>query len=297
MSDVKNTEQAIKKHPEAPVQEDNRIERFLNSDRVAKVHCPTYGVGLAINSLSKAQKRSKILLESLAVVSGIRGTGRVAGNMKVNSFHTTQGRAIPFAIGLTVANPKLNTVVLSTEQDLVSIGGNHFINAARRNINLTVICVNNFNYPLLSERNNPEVQLETETSGIDSFITLFNLSFLAESAGAVYVARWTALHIHQIITSISEGLNKNGFSFIEILTPYPELFREKKTSAEDLDRLKIYFEKSRTENGADTKQINIESRDEVIVGKFVDLERPTFMEKMNQHYQEIFGEKYTPYTG
>jgi 2-oxoglutarate ferredoxin oxidoreductase subunit beta len=299
VSDVKNSEQTIKKNLVIPVQEDNRIERFLKLDSTPHIHCPTYGVGMAVHCFTKAQIRSKIPLESMAVVSGIRGTGRVAGNLKVDSFHTTQGRAIPFAIGLKVANPNLNVVVLSTAQDLVSIGGNHFMNVARRNIDLTVICVNNFNYTLLSEQEASDSysQQENENSGIDDFVSLFNLAYLAESTGAVYVARWTALHIHQVITSISEALNKKGFSFIEILTPYPDYFKEKRGSAEDLNRLKVYFDKSRTENNANTKNVGIESGDEIIVGKFVDGERPTFMEKMNQHYQKVFGEKYTPYDG
>jgi 2-oxoglutarate/2-oxoacid ferredoxin oxidoreductase subunit beta len=83
---------------------------------------------------------SKVDLQSLALVSGIGCTGRVAGCVKLDSFHTTHGRAIPFAAGLKLANPRLNVVVYSGDRDLSAIGGNHLIHAAGRNIDLKVIC-------------------------------------------------------------------------------------------------------------------------------------------------------------
>ena len=95
-------------------------------------------------------------LDKIAIVSGIGCTGRVAGYMKLDSFHTTHGRAIPFATGLKLANPELKVVVFSGDGDLIAIGGNHFIHAARRNIDLTVICVNNFNYAMTGGQVRPD---------------------------------------------------------------------------------------------------------------------------------------------
>src|SRR5208337_5546379 len=126
----------------------NPVERFLRSDRVPHIWCPGCGIGTTVNSFARALIDSKIDLGSLALVSGIGCTGRVAGYVKLDSFHTTHGRAIPFATGLKLANPKLNVVVYSGDGDLSAIGGNHLIHAARRNIDLKVICVNNLIYAM-----------------------------------------------------------------------------------------------------------------------------------------------------
>ncbi len=105
----------------------NPVEQFLRSDRIPHIWCPGCGIGTTVNSFARALIESKIDLGSLALVSGIGCTGRVAGYVKLDSFHTTHGRAIPFATGLKLANPKLNVVVYSGDGDLSAIGGNHLI--------------------------------------------------------------------------------------------------------------------------------------------------------------------------
>ncbi len=124
----------------------NPVDQILRTDRMPHIWCPGCGIGTTVNSFARALIDSKIDLGSLALVSGIGCTGRVAGYVKLDSFHTTHGRAIPFATGLKLANPKLNVVVYSGDGDLSAIGGNHLIHAARRNVDLNVICVNNFIY-------------------------------------------------------------------------------------------------------------------------------------------------------
>jgi 2-oxoglutarate/2-oxoacid ferredoxin oxidoreductase subunit beta len=124
------------------------MDDYLRMDRMPHIWCPTCGIGVSVNCFAKAIEKAQIPLDDITVVSGIGCTGRVAGYMKVDSFHTTHGRAIPFATGLKLANPKLKVVVFSGDGDLMAIGGNHFISAARRNIDITVICVNNFNYAM-----------------------------------------------------------------------------------------------------------------------------------------------------
>ena len=123
-------------------------EGLLRSDRLPHIWCPECGIGIALSCFGAALTNAGLDLDEVAVVSGIGCSGRVAGYLKLDSFHTTHGRAIPFATGLKMANPELKVVVFSGDGDLVSIGGNHFIHAARRNVDLTVICVNNFNYAM-----------------------------------------------------------------------------------------------------------------------------------------------------
>ena len=173
------------------------------------------------------------------MVSGIGCTGRVAGYVKLDSFHTTHGRAIPFATGLKLANPDLTVVVYSGDGDLIAIGGNHFIHAARRNVDLKVICVNNFIYGMTGGQVAPTtpVGATATTSPYGCFERPFNLPYLAESSGAVYVARWTAFHVRHITRSMVEAFNKKGFAFIEIIAPCPTLYQRRNKLGDGLDTM------------------------------------------------------------
>lgn len=142
----------------------NPVEPFLRGDRMPHIWCPGCGIGTTVNSFSRALIDSKIDLQTLALVSGIGCTGRVAGYVELDSFHTTHGRAIPFATGLKLANPKLNVVVYSGDGDLSAIGGNHLIHAARRNIDLKVICVNNLIYAMTGGQTAPTTPGHATTS-------------------------------------------------------------------------------------------------------------------------------------
>ena len=125
---------------------ENPMADFLRMDRMPHIWCPGCGIGTVVTCFAEAIKAGGYDMDKIAVVSGIGCTGRVAGYVKFDSFHTTHGRAIPFATGLKLANPDLKVVVISGDGDLTSIGGNHLIHAARRNMDLMVICVNNFTY-------------------------------------------------------------------------------------------------------------------------------------------------------
>ncbi|GAJ01846.1 unnamed protein product, partial [marine sediment metagenome] len=130
------------------LEEKNPMEGLLRMDRIPHIWCPGCGIGTVVTSFAEALKKSKIDLDKTAIVSGIGCTGRVAGYVKLDSFHTTHGRAVPFATGLKLANPELKVIVFSGDGDIAGIGGNHFIHAARRNMDITIICVNNFNYAM-----------------------------------------------------------------------------------------------------------------------------------------------------
>ena len=275
------------------------MDDFMRMDRMPHIWCSTCGIGVTVNCFAKALEKCRIPLDDVAVVSGIGCTGRVAGYVKVDSFHTTHGRAIPFATGLKLANPKLKVVVISGDGDLVAIGGNHFLNAARRNIDITVICVNNFNYAMTGGQlasTTPEGAF-LSTAPYGNFETPFNLPFLAESAGAVYVARWTSLHIYNQTNAMVEALKKRGFSFIEIIAPCPTIYERQQKFGDGLDRLRWYCDNSDTRNDAKTKDVDIRLTDRIIVGKFVDTERPTFLDSMNAHYRERLGDRYKLYEG
>jgi len=140
---------------EIPDGAQNPVEPFLRMDRMPHIWCPACGIGTTVNCFTRALLDSKVNLDKVAIVSGIGCTGRVAGYARLDSFHTTHGRAIPFATGLKLANPELQVVVYSGDGDLFAIGGNHFIHAARRNMDLKVICVNNMTYAMTGGQSAP----------------------------------------------------------------------------------------------------------------------------------------------
>lgn len=284
-------------NPEELAEEKNPMEDFLRMDRIPHIWCPGCGIGTVVTSFADALKKSDLDLDKVAVVSGIGCTGRVAGYVKFDSFHSTHGRAIPFATGLKLANPDLKVVVFSGDGDIAGIGGNHLIHAARRNMDITVVCVNNFNYAMTGGQvaATSPINANLSTAPYGNFEYPFNLPYLVETCGAIYVARWTSLHIRRVTKSIQEALAKKGFSFIEVITPCVTLYARRNRLGDGLNLLKYYYDNSEIQHDADTRTLGIDYQGKLIVGKFVDKEKPTFLDCMNAHLQKSLGDKYTPY--
>jgi 2-oxoglutarate ferredoxin oxidoreductase subunit beta len=253
----------------------NPVEPFLRTERMPHIWCPGCGIGTTVNCFARALLDSGADLDRLVVVSGIGCTGRVAGYLRLDSFHTTHGRAIPFATGLKLANPELQVVVYSGDGDLFAIGGNHFIHAARRNVDIKVICVNNFLYAMTGGQAAPTTPLDaiTTTSPAGCREPAFNLPYLAESAGAAYVARWTTYHVRQLARSMAEILVRKGFCFIEILSPCPTLYQRRNRLGDGLDAMKYYKQAGKIRLGAPTREVGLGFQGEIVVGKFVDRDR------------------------
>ena len=280
----------------APVKE-NPAAKYLRTERLPSIWCPGCGIGTTVNCFTRALDASGFDLDKVAIVSGIGCTGRVAGYLKLDSFHTTHGRAIPFATGLGMANPDLKVIVYSGDGDLSAIGGNHLIHAARRNVDMLVVCVNNFTYGMTGGQVTPTTfqTAVASTTPYGAYEETFNLPRLADTCGAVYVARWTAYHVRQLAKSMGEALNKTGFRFIEILAPCPTLYLRRNKLGEGLDEMKFYQEKSVIKNGADTREADLDYRKEIVVGTFVNRERPTNVQAMEARMAEVLGSKYVPY--
>ncbi len=272
----------------------NPVEPFLRMERIPHIWCPGCGIGTSVNCFTRALIESNTNLDKIAIVSGIGCSGRVAGYLKLDSFHTTHGRAIPFATGLKLANPDLTVVVYSGDGDLFAIGGNHFIHAARRNLDLKVICVNNLIYAMTGGQSAPTTPVNaiSTTAPYGSYEPPFNLPYLAQASGATYVARWTTFHVRQLSKSIKEILNKPGFCFIEVLSPCPTLYQRRNKQGDGLEAMKMYRENSKTKHGASTAEVALDSGGPIIVGKFVDIERPSYLSLMHQHLAERLGDRY-----
>jgi 2-oxoglutarate ferredoxin oxidoreductase subunit beta len=261
------TGETSEKHP---------LEDYLRVERLPHIWCPGCGLGVILGAFLRGLLKSGLTPEKTAVVSGIGCTGRVAGYINLDSFHTTHGRAIAFATGLKLANPELKVVVFSGDGDIAAIGGNHLIHAGRRNIDMTVLCVNNFNYGMTGGQFGPTTpsMARSTTSRSGNVENPFNMSALAAASGAVYVARWTAAQVHQMERSITEALMKKGFSFVEIISPCPTYYGRMNRQPTGLDQMRYYRSNTIVRHGANPNEVGVGMSGQIITGKFIDIELP-----------------------
>jgi 2-oxoglutarate ferredoxin oxidoreductase subunit beta len=281
------------------VEPTNPVVDYLRMDRIPHIWCPGCGLGTVVNCFVRAIKTCGIERDLISVVSGIGCTGRMAGYLKLDSYHTTHGRPIPFATGLKLANPKLKVIVCSGDGDLFAIGGNHFIHAARRNTDITVVCVNNFTYGMTGGQVTPTTPIEAvaSTTPYGNSEEPFNLPHLAESAGAVYVARWTTFHVRQAIKAIKEAVQKSGFTFVEIVSPCPTLYGRRNKLGDGLEMMRAFKKLSTVKNSADTREVGLDFKGSIVCGKFIDRERPSFLERYNERMASRLGASYKQYEG
>jgi 2-oxoglutarate ferredoxin oxidoreductase subunit beta len=265
-------------HPIAP---------YLRMDRMPHIWCPTCGIGTVVKCFASALEQTGADLDKVSIVSGIGCTGRVAGYMKLDAFHATHGRAIPFATGLKLGRPELLVTVFSGDGDLSGIGGNHLIHAARRNMDILCVLVNNFIYGMTGGQNAP-------TMPFGNYEQPFNLPHLLASCGAPYVARWTCLHIRRLTKSFGEALQRKGFRFIEVIAPCSTLYARLNKLGTGLNLMRFYHDNAEIRHGADTREVGIDYQGHIVCGKFVDRERPTFLEAMHAHYTKTLGDRYRP---
>ena len=264
------------------IAEHHPLDELIRADRMPHIWCPGCGIGIAMRCYAQAILDSGIPVDDHVVVSGIGCSGRVAGYMNLDSYHTTHRRAIPFAMGVKLAKPNLMVTVFSGDGDLVAIGGNHLIHAARRNIDLKVICINNFNFGMTGGQFGPTTPRGAiaTTAPYGNSEMPFNLPYLLAAAGANYIARWTTLHARQLKKSILEAFSKPGFTFIEVLAPCPIGFGKSNNITDGLEEMELYRERCvlAKEGDVHAEELGIDLREDqpIIIGKFVDRDRPPF---------------------
>ncbi|NLI80183.1 MAG: 2-oxoacid:ferredoxin oxidoreductase subunit beta [Deltaproteobacteria bacterium] len=197
------------------------IHEYLRHDKkFPHVWCPGCGNGILLGSLIRAIDRTGFEKDDIVVVSGIGCSGRISVYVDFNTLHTTHGRALTFATGIKLAKPKLQVIVIMGDGDATAIGGNHFIHAARRNLNLTAIIVNNSIYGMTGGQYSP-------TTPYGSFATTalygniehaFSIAELAMMAGASMVSRCTVYHANLLDELITNAILKRGFSVVEVIS-------------------------------------------------------------------------------
>lgn len=201
----------------------NRLyEKYIKKEALPTLFCPGCGNGIIQVAAMEAMEKLGCK-DDVACVSGIGCSSWIPCYYKLDVIHTMHGRALPFAEGLKLSRPDKKILVFTGDGDCVAIGGNHLLHAAARNIDLTVVMVNNNIYGMTGGQKSPTTPLEakTKTSPYGCIDMPIDACSLVANLGASYVARWTTAHPVQLAKSIAEGMEHNGFSFIEVFSQCP----------------------------------------------------------------------------
>ena len=270
----------------------NRFLPYMREERLPHIFCPGCGNGAIMNAFLEAMEKAELDFDNIAMVSGIGCSSRIPGYIKCDSLHTTHGRAITFATGLKIANKDLDVVVFTGDGDGASIGGNHLIHAARRNLNLTVICINNNIYGMTGGQISPTSPKGTiaTTAPYGNQDTPFKLAELVAAAGASYSARWTSVDIENLVLSIKKGLKHPGFSFIEVATLCPTYYGRKNKLKTPTAMSAVMKANTIYKSAADRmKEKDLEGK--IVVGEFADVEKDEFGDMIEKFSIENSGKK------
>lgn len=241
------------------------VENYYRTENLPHIWCPGCGNGIVTRAIVKAIDNLGLNKDDVCIVSGIGCSSRAPGYLDFNTLHTTHGRALAFATGIKLANPKLTVIVITGDGDCSAIGGNHLIHASRRNIDITTIVFNNNTYGMTGGQYSPTTPTGDKgtTAPYGNIDTTFDLCELAKGAGATYIGRNTVYSANALIKLVEEGIKNKGFSFIEALTTCPTYYGRKNEKGEAVDMM-TYF-KEHAVNVAAWNRLSEEQK----VGKFI----------------------------
>ncbi len=257
------------------------IHKYLrHHKKFPHVWCPGCGNGILLGALIRAIDRTRLEKDEIVIVSGIGCSGRLSVYVDFNTLHTTHGRALTFATGVKLANPKLHVIVIMGDGDATAIGGNHFIHAARRNLNLTAIVINNSIYGMTGGQYSPTTPYGSlaTTSLYGNIEQAFSIAELAAMAGASMVSRGTVYHTKLLDDLIEKAIQKRGFSVVEVISHCHTQYgrRNKMGNAADMllwqKNSAVRMEKARTLS-------HEEMKDKFSIGVLVDRDLPVYTEE------------------
>jgi 2-oxoglutarate ferredoxin oxidoreductase subunit beta len=246
--------------------------------RFPNVWCSGCGIGIIMSALIRAIDRMGLSKDDVAVLSGIGCTGRMPVYLDFNTMHTTHGRALTFATGLKLARPRLKVIVVMGDGDALAIGGNHFIHAARRNIALTAIVVNNSIYGMTGGQSSPTTPLGSRatTAPYGNIEQPMPICELAIAAGASFAARSTVFHATEMDNYIEQAIRKNGFSLVEVASYCHTTFGRLNKLGTAVDMMRRLKEDSVTKAAAE-KLSPEERAGKIVRGVLCDVEKPEYI--------------------
>ncbi len=236
--------------------------------------CPGCGHGIVMNALIRAIEGLGLSKNEIVMVSGIGCSSRISGYLDFHTLHTLHGRALAFATGVKMGLPELNIIIPMGDGDALAIGGNHFIHAARRNIEMTAIIMNNRIYGMTGGQYSPLSGYGTlaTTAPYTNIDYDFDVVELSIAAGATFVARTTTYHVQQMIDVFKKAILHEGFSVVEILSQCPTYFGRKNKMGSAVEMM-AYYRDHTTPLGSKAKK---ENPDLIERGIFVQKERSEY---------------------
>jgi len=267
---------------------DHLIHKYLRSSkRFPHIWCPGCGIGIFVGALIRAIDQIGYSKDDIVLVSGIGCSGRLPVYVDFNTLHTTHGRALTFATGIKLANPRLKVITVMGDGDAIAIGGNHLIHAARRNVEIATFILNNHIYGMTGGQCSPTTPsgLRTNSSPYGNLEPPFDICRLMEAAGAVFVGRSTVYHTHLLEQLIGKALQKKGFAITEVISqcvPYSGRWLGLDSPVEMM--------KWQKENAIPVGKVGELEKGElegkIVIGVMVDREAPTYHEEYERIVRE-----------
>jgi len=261
------------------------VARYYDPKVMPHLWCAGCGNGVITLAIMRAFAALDWDPNDIVLTSGIGCSSRLPFYVKVNTLHTTHGRALAFATGIKFAKPDFHVVVVTGDGDATAIGGNHFIHACRRNIDITCILINNQTYGMTSGQVSPTTGygLFASSAPYGNIEHSFDLSALAQAAGASYVARSTVYHVEMLPKLIQQGFEHKGFSFIEVLSACPTYFGKYNKMSKPVDMFNWY--KDIAININKLKENEKPPTGMVTIGVLHEEEKPEYIEEYDKMVQ------------
>ena len=270
------------------------IHKYLRHDKkFPHVWCPGCGIGIMLGALIRAIDRIGFEKDEVVLVSGIGCSGRLPVYVDFNTLHTTHGRALTFATGVKLAKPSLKVIVIMGDGDAVAIGGNHFIHAARRNIDVTSIILNNSIYGMTGGQYSPTTPygMKSSTTVYSNIEQDFKISELAITAGAVFVGRGTVYQARLLDSLIEKAMLKPGFSVVEVVAHCHTQYGKQNRLGTAVEMMEWQRDHSVTVEKAATMKPE-QLQDKIVIGVLVDKELPVYQneyEKIRERAKATVG--------
>jgi len=267
------------------------IYNYLRTDKkFPPIWCPGCGHGIVMGCMLRAIDSIGLDKNKVAVVSGIGCSGRTSTYVDFNTLHTTHGRALSFATGLKLARSDLTVITVMGDGDALAIGGNHFIHAARRNMDITALIFDNYIYGMTGGQISPTTPptMVASTARAGNIETAFDVVKLSEAAGASFVARGTTFHTTQLEEVIEKAIRKKGFSVVDAISQCPPIYGRYNRLGSPSNMMK--WQEEHAMELEDAKELTEqEIKERFLTGVFVDEEKPEYCEEYTRLVNRVQG--------
>lgn len=265
------------------------VTDYLRKRFMPHIWCPGCGHGTVLNSLLRAVEKIGIDKNDVVMVSGIGCSSRIQGYTDFHTLHTLHGRALAFATGVKMARPELNVLVPMGDGDALAIGGNHFIHAARRNIDITAIVMNNTIYGMTGGQYSPTTPCGdyATTAPYGNVDHPFDAVALSKAAGATFIARTTTYHARDLAAYLTKAILHRGFSVVEVLSQCPTYYGRKNNKGDAVSMMEFYRDHAvKVKGGNGSEPETKPESDRVPIGIIVDVERPEYCDSYRNYVAE-----------